>query len=133
MNTILQTVKRPWSKGNQIAEYREIVQAGRQWLVTPSSDGKPSFKAALPAYPTSNAADAFLIGAWLQYWGMGECDYLRKSRGYTWRVVTSRGFSLVVEIVNPLDWREGVATIDGNAGEPAAPARPWYSVKGGGK
>ena len=83
----------------------EYANEGATWCMTP---GAPDIKEALPYTPSSDAADAWLIGAWCQYWGGQPPREIRRFRGHCLWVMTHRCQEHIMRIKNPFDHREGV-------------------------
>ena len=86
-------------------ELQEVAEAGAAWCCTPYA---PPVKEALPYYPSSDKADAWLIGAWCQYWTGHAPRAIRRTRGHCSRVLDHHYNERVVAIVDEYDHREGV-------------------------
>ena len=86
-------------------DFAAIAFRGFTWSRTPSA---ADIKSALPYLPTSENADAWLIGAWLGYWTGKPPKRIRKSRGHTWRVESGNFDEFSVTVKDPFDHRNGV-------------------------
>jgi len=75
------------------------------WLMTVSP---APLREAMPHIPTSDNADAWLIGAWSRYWHPFGLDKIKRSRGHSFKVAGRHMGELVVEVIDPYDHREGV-------------------------
>ncbi len=67
---------------------------------------------AMRYLPSSDSADAWLLGAWAGYWTGEPPQALRRSRGHTWRV-QMKGRERIVKIVDAYDHRDGVKEVTG--------------------
>lgn len=95
-------------KKNQVDRFREAITAGVNWI---RGLDAPPLRQSLPYCATSDSADAFLIAAWGIYWGRGEIEAIRRSRGHSWRVIFKNSLELAVSVSNPYDHREGIQII----------------------
>ena len=94
-------------------------EKGAAWCHTP---GSPSIKEAMAAEDwclTSTLGDAWLIGAWCQYWTGKAPIAIRSSRGYRMRIVDHTHRERVVTVIDPLNHRAGVQDIHTGAMVPA--------------
>jgi len=86
-------------------EAMSVAGAGKQWLITPIT---APCRHAMPYHPSSDYADAWLIGAWVAYHEGDALRNLHKSRGHSWIVHTISGEKRV-KITSPYDHKEGVS------------------------
>jgi hypothetical protein len=96
-------------KNNQLNTFQAAITAGVEWIRTPNN--APLRESDLPACATSDTADAFLIAIWGIYWGHGEIEAIRRSRGHSWCVVFSRSVAMLLTVCNPTDHRDGVQLV----------------------
>lgn len=87
------------------AELQAVAEAGATWCRTPDA---PDAKKALPHIPSSNYADAWIIGAWCQYWTGSAPHAIRSSRGHSMRIMDRNRSEVIVRITDPHDHRRGV-------------------------
>ena len=93
-------------------QLQEAAQAGADWCKTP---GAPDLKGALPYIPSSPMANAFLIGAWCQYW-TGKAPRaidIASSLGDRMKLEDKDFREHVVIINDAYDHRDGIADIHG--------------------
>ena len=90
---------------------QDAAEKGYEWFRMPNAPEFKELVGSFNCFPSSEIADALLIGAWVGY-HRGVCPHVHKSRGHSWKV-TVNGMAQYVKVQNWQDHRDGVVEMVG--------------------